>query len=64
MPSALVALKPLIINFFRFVRCDSATGILADLGLPSFDRSTNMWNAKHLAIRAILALMVWLCIFR
>jgi len=46
VPSALVALKPRIINVFRFTRCDSVTGILADLSLSSFD--TIMWNAKQI----------------
>ena len=35
-----------IMNLFRFVRCDSVTGFLLDLGLPSFD--TVMWNAKNI----------------
>jgi len=39
------AFHKFIKNFFRFARCDSVTGILADLGLPSFD--TILWNAKQ-----------------
>jgi len=51
VPSALVALKPLIINLLRtsidlvVVIVLAYTGILADLGIPSFD--TILWNAKQ-----------------
>ena len=49
VPSALSALKLLIINalrnLFRFSRYGGVTGILLALGLPSFD--TFMWNAER-----------------